>query len=69
MFTTNYHVALEKISELAPDLHSHNGATKYFAWLELVAEVLAIVYNNRDPDDIQEELTELVKQNQEYEDS
>ncbi len=65
--TTNYHVALEKISELAPDLHSHRGATKYFAWLEPVAEVLAIVYN-RDPDDIQEELTKLVKQYQDYED-
>ena len=69
MFTKNYYSAIQELAERAPDLEGGRGATKYFAWAELVVEVLAVVYTSQFSDDIMDDLTEAVKAYQEYEDA
>lgn len=67
MFTRNIHEVIGQIAELAPDLQSLNGPTKFFAWAETVVNVLTTVYVHADADEVLEDLVEKVKEVQEYE--
>lgn len=63
----SYYSAVKSAAELAPDLVSLNGPTKYFAWAETVTSLLADIYGE-DHETVLEDLTEAVKEYQEYED-
>ena len=62
----SYYSAIKHAAELAPDLRSLKGHTEYFAWSEHVVDLLAYIYSE-DHDDVSENLTEAVKEYQEYE--
>lgn len=62
----SYYSAIKSASELAPELASFSGPSKYFAWAETVTCLLADIYGE-DHETVLEDLTEAVKEYQEYE--